>query len=372
MGREKLQPDIEIVDMRKEKWTDYAGKKKPNHSLLSLRLQDEISYALRENKQVILFVNHQGLSKFSVCANCKAVLKCPKCDRALIYDESGEYKCLHCNFKESIVPQCKECKGIIFQNIGIGTGLVEREVKKLFASARIVRLDSTAAKKPGAQAEIFRNFSNGNFNVLIGTQMITKGWDNPNVILVGIIDADSLFSAPDYLTDERAFNNIMQISGRTGRVGSAYPGHVIIQTFNPQNPVFEFVCNRNFKSFYAKQISQREALNYPPFGELIKLTCKDELKEKVEKESQIVFEKLSAIASANKNLKIMQPVDPMVSKVRGKFLKQIIIKKGNDCEEALPASHASHSDVGWPTDLIKILSSLSSSWSIDVDPISIA
>lgn len=359
MGREKLQPDIEIVDMRKEKWTDFSGKKKPNHSLLSTRLQDEISYAIKENKQVILFVNHQGLSKFSVCTSCKAVLKCPKCDRALVYDESGEYKCLHCSFKESIVPQCKGCKGIVFQNIGIGTGLVEREVKKLFASARIARLDSTAAKKPGAQAEIFRNFSNGNFNVLIGTQMITKGWDNPNVILVGIIDADSLFSAPDYLTDERAFNNVMQISGRTGRVGSQYPGHVIIQTFNPQHPIFDFVTNRDYKGFYNKEIKQREALSYPPFGQIIKLTCKDELKEKVEKETQVVFEKLFSIASVSKNLKIMEPSDPMVSKVRGKFLKQIIIKKSNDLESL-------------PIELVKIIGSLSSSWLVDVDPISIA
>ena len=359
MGRSKTTPDIEIVDMRKEKWTDFSGKKKPNHSLLSLRLQSEISYALSQKLQIILFVNHQGMSTFSVCSGCKAVLKCPKCDRALVYDQSGQYKCLHCNFTDSIIPSCKACSSIVFQNIGIGTQFVEREVKKLFGSARIARLDTAAAKKPGTQNEIFQNFTQGKIDVLIGTQMITKGWDNPNVGLVGIIDADSLFTTPDYLTDERAFSHIMQVAGRTGRVGSPYPGHVIIQTFNPLNPLFEFISSRNYQGFYGKEIFQREALRYPPFGKIIKLSYKDESKEKTEKETRNTYDKIFAIISEFKGISITEPDDPLVSKIRGKFIKQMIIKKSND-QKSLPI------------ELIKLLGSLSTNWAIDVDPISIA
>ena len=359
MGRDKIVPDIEIVDMRKEKWTDFAGKKKPNHSLLSTRLQEEISYARANNLQTILFVNHQGMSTFSVCLNCKAVLKCQKCDRAMILDESGGYKCLHCNSKSDTTPSCKACGSIIFSNIGIGTQLVEREVKKLFNNVSTARLDSIATKKPGALNQIFNDFANGKIDILIGTQMITKGWDNPRVGLIGVIDSDSLFSSPDYLTDERAYSHIMQIAGRTGRVGSKYPGYVIIQTFNPQHAVFETIVNRNYLKFYQKEISQREALKYPPFGKIIKLTYKDTEKEKASKETSSVFEKIAKIILDQKGISITEPVEPLVSKVRGKFLQQIIIKKSND---SLPL----------PLEAIKIIGSLGTGWSIDVDPISIA
>ncbi|NTW27285.1 MAG: primosomal protein N' [Candidatus Moranbacteria bacterium] len=361
MGREKTVPGIEIVDMRKEKWTDFAGKKQPNHSLLSMRLQEEISYAISQNLQTILFVNHQGMNTFSVCAACKAVLKCPKCDRAVVLEQTGGYKCLHCNFKADATSSCKACGSIAFTNIGIGTQLVEREVKKLFGKVRVTRLDSTAAKKPGASKEIFDNFMQGNIDVLIGTQMITKGWDNPMVGLVGVIDSDSLFSSPDYLTDERAYANIMQIAGRTGRVGSRYVGHVLIQTFNPQRPVFDFVTSRNYPGFYAKEIAQRQALHYPPFGKIIKLSCKDADKNKITKDAQIIYEKISAALKTEKNISLTEPSEPLVSKVRGKFILQMILKIKTGSEiNSLPAS------------MIKILGSLSSSWAVDVDPISIA
>lgn len=349
----------DVVDMRKEKWTSFDGKKKANYSFLSLKLQQEISYTLSHKLQTILFINHQGASTFSVCKNCKEVLKCPKCERALVYDESGEYKCLHCKYSSGAFPTCKVCNGIEFENIGHGTQSVVREIKKFFPAARIARLDTAAIKKAGVQEEVYKNFIAGQIDILVGTQMITKGWDNPNVALVGIIDTDSLFSFPDFLTDERAYCNIMQIAGRTGRFGSRYPGNVIIQTYNPQNRVFEFVTNNDYASFFEKEITQRAALKYPPLGKLIKLTFKDESKEKIEKETQAVYKKLSDLISHFEGIRVSEPLDPMVSKIRGKFLRQIIIKKGSDSNKL-------------PVELIKFLSSLSSGWTIDVDPISIA
>jgi len=351
---------FELVDMRKEKWTDFAGKKKPNLSLLSLKLQGEISYALSHKLQTILFVNHQGMSNFSICSACKTVLRCPKCDRALIYENSGEYKCLHCNYASGAFPVCSSCKGIEFKNIGIGTQLVEREVKKFFPSARTKRLDGTSAKIAKEKEQVFEDFSDKKIDILIGTQMITKGWDNPNVGLVAIIDADSLFTSPDFLTDERAYGNIMQVAGRTGRFGAIYPGQVLIQTYNPNNKIFDFILNQDYASFFDSQIKQRQALSYPPFGKIIKLSFKDEVEEKVEKASQIVFEKFSSLISQTDYLSLTEPDRPLISKVRTKFIRQMILKiKTGDGQKPLPV------------EIIKLLATLPTGWAIDVDPISI-
>ncbi len=371
MGRDKLRPDIEIVDMRKEKWTDYAGKKQPNLSLLSLRLQAEITYALSNKLQTILFVNHQGMSSFSICASCKAVLRCPKCDRAVVFEQSGEFKCLHCNYTSGAIASCKSCKGIEFKNIGIGTQLVEREVKKIFPSAKVKRLDSAASKETGAKSKVYEEFQNGEIDVLIGTQMITKGWDNPNVGLVGIVDGDSFFTTPDFLTDERAYANIMQTAGRTGRVGTNYPGYVIIQAYNPTNKILELVVRRDYVSFYESQIKQRMALHYPPFGTLIKLSIKDESKTKVEKEAQNVYAKLSNTVLEHSGISITPPYEPMIAKIRGKFIQQIILKQ-NLAIDLNSKTKTGLEINSWPASLTKVIFSLSSSWSVDVDPISIA
>jgi primosomal protein N' (replication factor Y) len=348
-----------LTDMRKEKWTDFAGKKKPNHSLLSLKLQEEISYALKNKLQIILFVNHQGTSAFSICKSCKTVLKCPKCDRALVLDDSGLFKCLHCNHDAGIVPKCKACGALEFQNIGIGTQAVAKEIKKLFPTIRGARLDSGTIKKPGMQEIIYRQFYNQQIDVLVGTQMITKGWDNPNVGLIGIIDSDSLFSAPDFLTDERAYANIMQTAGRTSRFGSKFPGQVVIQTFNPNQPVFKFIAEKDYKGFFEKEVKQREALHYPPFGKITKLTFQEADETKLEKEIQKIHSVLSQAISNSENLRITEPSKPLVSKIRGKHRMHILLR---NFEPSSPL----------PPGMVKIIGGLSTGWIVDVDPISIA
>lgn len=354
-------PRYELVDMRKEKWTDFTGKKKPNHSLLSLKLQGEIAYALSHKLQTILFVNHQGMSNFSICSSCKTVLRCPKCDRALVYENSGEYKCLHCNYISGTFPVCSCCKSIEFKNIGIGTQLAEREVKKLFPAAKVKKLDGTSAKIAKEKDTVFADFQNRKIDILIGTQMITKGWDNPNVALVAIVDADSLFTMPDFLTDERAFDNIMQVAGRTGRFGATYPGKVVIQTYHPENKLFKFVLNQDYKSFYQAQIRERQALHYPPFGKIIKLTFKDEDKTKAEKIPRILYEKISSLILQYDHISVTEPSDPLVSKIRTKFIKRLIIKIKTD-NDPRPL----------PVEILKLLATLPSGWAIDVDPIIIA
>lgn len=347
---------VELVDMRKEKWTDFAGKKKPNYSFLSLKLQSEISYALTNKLQTILFINHQGMNAFSVCTSCKAVLKCPNCNRALVYDENGQYKCLHCAYSSDILTTCPVCHGMQFRHVGLGTQAVAREVKKLFPYARILRADAASVKKPGAQIELYEKFKNKEADIMIGTQMITKGWDLPNVGLVAIIDADNMQTIPDFTNDERVFEHIVQAAGRTGRIGSKFKGMVIIQTYDPLDGLLQKVKDFDYQAFYLKELENRQTLFYPPFAQLIKLVCQNADAAKLSKESAKIFEKINRITDEAKHLAAYGPQDPLISKIRGRWRKQILIKNKLP-EQALPS------------ELTKILQNLGSDWFVDVDPL---
>jgi primosomal protein N' (replication factor Y) len=332
--------------MKKERWAK-------NYSCISKKLKAEIEYALKYKMQVILFINRQGMSNFSVCTSCKTVLKCPKCDRALIYDRGGHYNCVHCAYKTSITPQCSKCKGMAFQNVGLGTQKVEREINNIFSSAVTARLDSQSIRTPHHQENVYRDFSEGKIDILIGTQMISKGWDLPKVALIGIIDADNLFSIPDYSSSQKAYELIVQVAGRTSRPGSRMKGSVVIQTFNPENKYIKWAAERDYANYFQHEIKERESLNLPPFGKIVKLIFQDTNQKKTENATGDIYgmlERFSDVAS------ISEPQEAYVSKVRGRFRRQIVIKIK---EEKIPAS------------MLKVLKSLSSGWIIDVEPISI-
>jgi primosomal protein N' (replication factor Y) len=338
----------EIVDMKKERWVK-------NYSPISKILRSEIESALKNKSQTILFINRQGVSAFSVCEKCKNVLRCPRCDRALVYNASGTYKCLHCNYETEIFATCPKCKGMVFRNVGIGTQKIEKEIIKSFPGAAVKRVDSQTMKKPEEQKRVYENFSRGKIDILIGTQQITKGWDLPSVSLAGIIDADNLLEIPDFKTDERAFQNIVQVAGRVARVGKRQPGKVLIQTFNPENFVIKTAAAMDFENFYDREIDERKILKLPPFARLVKLIMRSANISRIEKESKQTSEKLSKFKSVN--LKISEPQDPLISKIRGNFRKQIVLKISGNKEI--------------PDKLGKILSKLGSEWIIDIDPISL-
>lgn len=333
-----------LADMRKERW-------QKNYSPISKKLRSEIAYALKNNLQTILFINRQGMSAFAVCDSCKTVLRCPKCDRALIYDNQGTYRCSHCSHKTSITPKCTECHGIVFRNIGLGTQKVEKEVLSLFPEARVARIDSQLANRANYQEKIYADFSAGKIDILIGTQMIAKGWDLPRMALVGIIDADNALSLPDFRNNEKVFEDIVQVSGRVARPGAAYPGVVIIQTFQPENKLLKLAAEKDFKAFYLDEIKERRALELPPFGKVIKLVFQDYNLEKAEKEAGEV----SKIFKNIPGIKISDLQDPLSPKIRGRFRKQIIIK----IKEEIPHN------------LGLTLQKLGPGWIIDVDPISV-
>ncbi|HCP08938.1 MAG TPA: primosomal protein N' [Candidatus Moranbacteria bacterium] len=337
---------IELVDMKKERWIK-------NYSPISKKLQSEIAYALKNKLQTILFINRQGLSSFSICTRCKTVLRCPKCERALIYDKEGVYKCVHCAYRSSVIPECPKCKSLTFTNVGLGTQKIEREVASLFPGARIARADNQTMKEPRAQENLYKIFKDGEIDILIGTQIISKGWDLPNVALIGIIDGDGMLSIPDYTTEERAFQNIIQVAGRTGRTGAKFPGLVLVQMFHPESSFFKNISEKNLENFYDKELKDRKALRLPPFGKLIKLIFQDYSAKKAASAAEGIYKILESMDL--QGIKISEAQDSFVSNIRGRHRRQLIIKISDDI----------------PEKLAKILKALPSGWIIDVDPISI-
>lgn len=347
---DQKKKNIEIVDMKKERWAK-------NFCIISKKLSSEIAWSIKNNFQTILFINRQGSSAFSICQSCKEVLKCPKCDRALVYGSEGFYRCLHCNYKTDIFPKCARCGHDQFKNIGIGTEKIETEIKKIVPETKIKRVDFASTRKTGAFEKIYSDFYEGKIDILIGTQMITKGWDLPNVGLIGIIDADSLLGFPDFSANEKAFQNLVQVSGRTGRTSSRYSGKVIIQTFRPETSVIQMAKELDYEKFYTAEIAERKTLGYPPFVKLIKLIFQDEKSSEVEKSCEKAYNEIKDLAKKNKSVKCYPPQDPLVSKIRGRSRKQIIIK--------LIDSEISEN-------LSKIIKKLGKGWIIDVDPISLS
>jgi primosomal protein N' (replication factor Y) len=360
-------PEVMIVDLKKERW-------QKNYSPISKKLGSEIAYALKHGNQAILFINRQGMSNFSICADCRTVLRCPKCERALIYDSAGHYRCVHCSYKTSITPRCAKCKGLRFQNIGLGTQKIEREIMDVFPAAKIARVDNQTMKAPSAQEKIYADFSSGKIDILIGTQMISKGWDLPNVALSAVIDADNLFSVPDFSGRIRAYQHIVQISGRTGRPDAKQRGAVLIQTFNPESETMKIAAERNFEKLYALEAKERQYLGFPPFGRLVKLVYQDYNLKKTDTEAGRIYLRLKNIYPVRSNpdldrdadaqahrtsngVKISEPQAAFVSRIRGRFRRQIILKISPKKEI--------------PSAVRKILESLPTGWIIDVDPLSV-
>jgi primosomal protein N' (replication factor Y) len=357
---------VKFIDLKKEHWKNW--KKVKSVSPISHEMETEIRWTLKNNFQVILFINRQGMSKFSVCENCKEVLTCPDCERALTYKSRGNYECIHCKFETGDFPMCPQCQGMVFKNVGLGTERIESEIEKLFPSAKIARADSSSMKKSSrSQDELWKNFSSGKIDILIGTQMIAKAWDIAGIGLVGIIDADSLFSFPDFRTNEKAFALMTQVIGRAGRTKSTYGGKALIQTYHPENAIFNYLQERDYAAFYQSEIKERQSLSYPPFSHIIKLTFQDYSKEKVLSETKNIYEQLVK-SNTYKFVNISPSHEPLNSKLRGRYRRQIIIK----LITAPPRQTSENLEMKTPSKIKKIIThKLGNGWSVDVDPISV-
>lgn len=355
--------NIEIVDLRKEGWSNNSKKKK--NVLISKKLESEIRFALKYNKQVFLFVNRRGMSSFSVCDSCKEVLRCPRCERALIYDKSGRYRCLHCAYKTDIFIKCQKCSGTEFRNIGIGNQTVDREIKKMFPQAKTKLVDFESIKNKNDQKNLFEKIRQKEFNIIIGTQTILKEWITSQFGLIGFINADDFINSSEFNSNEKYFQILLQA------IEKSRNGKLIIQTYNTENSIIKSAAENELDVFYQEQLEERKSLKYPPFYGIIKLILRMKNQSLIEKESKNVFEKIKEISKNNKDILVFEPFTPLLSKVRDSYRKQVIIKINNIKSARGKNFKEDETSGNIPEDLIKYLKGLGADWVIDIDPINI-
>ncbi|CAA9344925.1 Helicase PriA essential for oriC/DnaA-independent DNA replication [uncultured Microcoleus sp.] len=260
-------PPVEIVDMRQE-------LRQGNRSIFSASLQNALEQLRARQQQGILFIHRRGHSTFVSCRSCGYVMECPNCDVSLSYHHVGEgtaevLRCHYCNHTERHPQNCPECSSPYFKNFGSGTQRVEQELTRFFPELRAIRFDSDTTRNKGDHRRLLTQFANGEADILLGTQMLTKGLDLAGVTLVGVVSADGLLNLSDYRASERAFQTLTQVAGRAGRGDD--PGRVIIQTYTPEHRVIQAVRRHEYADFVETELAERAALNYPPSGRLILL-----------------------------------------------------------------------------------------------------
>ena len=308
-------PDVSLVNMIEEV--------KKRNFIFSDLLKEKINDRLAKNEQVILLLNRRGFSTFITCGNCGYTYKCPNCDITLTYHKSTEnLRCHYCGYsvkKDELCPKCHE-KSLNF--LGLGTQKLEDELKKLFPSSRVIRMDQDTTSKKGSYQKIIDAFSNDEYDILLGTQMISKGLDFKNVTLVGIINADTSLNIPDFRANEKTFSLLYQTSGRAGRFNKK--GEVIIQTFNPDNETLNFVKNNDYEGFYHYEMNIRHKLKYPPYTFITTINIKsnnyDQASSNANRIKKFIRENI-----ANNSL-VYGPTPASVFRVNNIYNFQIIIK----------------------------------------------
>lgn len=302
---------------------DMAEEMKQRNMIFSNLLKEKINDRLQKNEQVILLLNRRGFSTIITCQNCGFTYKCPHCDISLTYHKTSNHlRCHYCGYTVIKPDECPECHEKSLNYLGLGTEKLESEIEKLFPHARVLRMDMDTTTKKGAHAKMIEAFSRHEYDILLGTQMISKGFDFPLVSLVGIMNADTSLNIPDFRSGERTFALLSQASGRAGR--SNIKGEVIIQTFNPDNQTLQCVKNHDYETFYQNEMKIRKALSYPPYYYLasIKVVSKDY--EMARDESL----KVASFLKKNLSLesKVIGPTTAAMFKVNNTYRFHILIK----------------------------------------------
>jgi primosomal protein N' (replication factor Y) len=315
-------PPVEIVDMRQE-------LREGNRSIFSRSLQDALQQLQEEQKQGILFIHRRGHSSFVSCRSCGYVMECPNCDVSLSYHYTYEgapqlLRCHYCNFVIAHPKTCPECSSPYFKFFGSGTQRVEQELKKQFPQLRCIRFDSDTTRNKGSHRTLLTQFANGEADILLGTQMLTKGLDLPQVTLVGVVAADGLLHLSDYRASERAFQTLTQVAGRAGRGDD--PGRAILQTYTPEHPVIQAAQHHAYEYFTRSELQQRAALNYPPYGRLIlfRLSSLDEIE--VENTALMLAAHLRPVDQNAASYEILGPAPASIMRVANRYRWQILIK----------------------------------------------
>ncbi|MCI8327896.1 MAG: primosomal protein N', partial [Lachnospiraceae bacterium] len=318
---DRALPVCHIVDLREE-------LREGNRSILSHKLQELIEERLQKKQQIMLFLNRRGLAGFLSCRACGHVMKCPHCDVSLSQHRGGRLICHYCNYEEKEPTICPECGSHYIGGFKAGTQKIEEIVKKRFPMARTIRMDTDTTRTKDGYERILSAFSNQEADILIGTQMIVKGHDFPNVTLVGVLAADMSLYVQDYHSAERTFQLLTQAAGRAGRGEKA--GEVVIQTYTPEHYSIQAAKEQNYECFYEQEIRYRDLLNYPPVWNLLVVLILSSEEENAKKTAQILAQRIRELEM--KEIALIGPTSPTVGKINDIYRK-ILYLKSNQYEK---------------------------------------
>ena len=317
-------PTVEVVNMRDELLMG-------NNSIFSDKLVERLSECLGMGQQAMLFINRRGYATFVSCRSCGYVLKCDNCDISMTYHKSeSRTRCHYCGAVKPLPKECPNCKKPFIKQFGIGTEQVEEAVHRLFPSVRTLRMDTDTMREKGSYERLLSSFHRGDAQVLIGTQMIAKGHDFPNVTLVGVVSADTTLNLPDYRAPERTFQLLTQVAGRAGR--DNLPGRVVLQTYEPQHPIIRFAKAQDYVGFFHYEIMERKKLLYPPFSLFLRIVFADRDEQTAERgcldyAKQLEAELLSVLGDEGKNdLLLLVAAEAPIARISGYSRYQIVIK----------------------------------------------
>jgi len=309
-------PKVSIVDMREE-------LREGNRSLFSRELFSKLQDRIEKRQQSVLFLNRRGYSSFVMCRDCGFVIQCPHCDISLTYHRhTNQMKCHYCGYEDHVPTICPECNSEHIRYFGTGTQKVEEEIGKLLPEARVIRMDVDTTSRKGAHEKLLQQFQEGKADILLGTQMIAKGLDFPNITLVGVLSADTMLHLPDFRSSEKTFQLLTQVSGRAGR--HELEGEVVIQTYTPEHYSIELAGIQDYNRFYKQEMMMRKIGSYPPFYYLALITVSHEDLMKVvsttDKISKYIRSKIS------KESIILGPVTSPIPRINNRYRYQCLIK----------------------------------------------
>ncbi len=347
---ENAMPSVSIADMCEE-------LKSGNKTMFSRELRGEIEKNLKNGEQTILFLNRRGFSTFVSCRSCGRAVKCPNCNITLTYHRFDDsLKCHYCGYEHKNYTLCPVCGSKYIRYFGGGTQKVEEEIKKMFPTASVLRMDVDTTGKKQSHEKIIERFEKEKTDILIGTQMVAKGLDFENVTLVGVISADTMLHINDFRSAERTFAMLEQVTGRAGRGNKK--GRAVIQTYSPRNEAVRLVKTHNYNAFYESEIIQRKLMNYPPYSELVCVLFSGGAATLVNQAAKYYLKQLGNLSEWGQWAQILGPVPASISKMNNKYRYRIIIK----CEdgdkltdrlknaEAACRKHANYKSVAVVTD----------------------
>lgn len=315
-AKKQVLPSVSIVDMTKE-------KKSGNLTLFSTELTQAITEAIAKKEQIVLLLNRRGYSSYLMCRSCGHVLTCPNCDISLtLHMDTREMKCHYCEHKESIPQSCPKCFEKGMQYFGMGTQKVEEELYRLFEGIRVIRMDVDTTRQKGQHEKLLSAFERGQADVLLGTQMIAKGLDFPNITVVGVINADTSLNLPDFRAGEKTFQLLTQVAGRAGRGDKT--GRVIVQTYNPEHYVIALAQQHDYEQFYRKEMQMRHLGQYAPYFFTISLTITSDKEEQAAMSAYQIKEML--LRHKTDDVLIVGPSATAIARLKNKYYFQILLK----------------------------------------------